>query len=130
MYSQEAFEKGKTHDELWNAAQHEMVHYDKMNGFMRMYWAKKILEWSESPAEGLRIALYLNNKYQLDGRDPNGFVGCMWSICGIHDMGWTERPVFGKIRFMNYNGCKRKFNIEGYVQRIRRHVRDRKYYCE
>lgn len=78
-------EKGKTHDDLWNAAQLEMVHQGKMHGFMRMYWAKKILEWTESPEQALEFAIGLNDKWELDGRDPNGYVGCMWSICGIHD---------------------------------------------
>lgn len=81
----EQFEAAETHEDIWNAAQREMVHLGKMHGFMRMYWAKKILEWSASPAEALATALYLNNKYELDGRDPNGYVGCMWSIAGIHD---------------------------------------------
>ncbi|GBG74222.1 hypothetical protein CBR_g17934 [Chara braunii] len=116
IYTKEQFEKGKTHDPLWNAAQLEMVHYGKMHGFMRMYWAKKILEWTSSPEEALSVAIYLNDKYELDGRDPNGYVGCMWSIAGIHDQGWAERPVFGKIRYMNFNGCKRKFDVEAYVQ--------------
>jgi deoxyribodipyrimidine photo-lyase len=89
-----------------------------MHGFMRMYWAKKILEWSASPAEALETAIFLNDKYSLDGRDPNGYVGCMWSIAGIHDMGWAERPVFGKIRYMNLAGCKRKFDVERYIARV------------
>jgi deoxyribodipyrimidine photo-lyase len=93
-----------------------------MHGFMRMYWAKKILEWTASPEVALADAIYLNDRYSLDGRDPNGYVGCMWSIAGIHDMGWAERPVFGKIRFMNYAGCKRKFNIESYITRIGQEV--------
>ena len=118
VYTRAQFEAGETHDELWNAAQGEAVKLGKMHGFMRMYWAKKILEWSASPEEALATALYLNDRYNLDGRDPNGMVGVMWSIAGIHDMGWTERPVFGKIRFMNYAGCKRKFNIPNYVARI------------
>lgn len=118
VYTREQFEQGKTHDKLWNAAQLEMVHCGKMHGFMRMYWAKKILEWSASPEEALETSIYLNDKYELDGRDPNGYVGCMWSIAGIHDQGWAERPVFGKIRFMNYNGCKRKFDVEKYIARI------------
>ena len=95
-----------------------MVHRGKMHGFMRMYWAKKILEWTKSPEDALKYAIFLNDKYNLDGRDPNGFVGCMWSIGGVHDMGWKEREVFGKIRFMNYNGCKRKFNIQNYVAKF------------
>jgi len=86
-----------------------------MHGFMRMYWAKKILEWTPSPDIALRTAQYLNDRFALDGNDPNGFTGVGWSIMGIHDMGWTERAIFGKIRFMNYDGCKRKFKIATYV---------------
>ncbi|KAJ1087364.1 hypothetical protein NDU88_000540 [Pleurodeles waltl] len=110
-YTLEQLEAGKTHDPLWNAAQLQMVHEGKMHGFLRMYWAKKILEWTKSPEEALQFSIYLNDRFELDGRDPNGYVGCMWSICGIHDQGWAEREVFGKIRFMNYNGCKRKFDV-------------------
>eukprot|EP00884_Botryococcus_braunii_P017486 jgi/Botrbrau1/4420/Bobra.0348s0010.1 len=119
IYTREQFEKGMTHDELWNAAQLEMVHSGKMHGFMRMYWAKKILEWTNSPEEALEIAIWLNDKWELDGREPSGYVGCIWSIGGIHDQGWAERPIFGKIRYMNYAGCKRKFNVDAYVQKIR-----------
>eukprot|EP00271_Cylindrocystis_brebissonii_P020399 TRINITY_DN6735_c0_g2_i1.p1 TRINITY_DN6735_c0_g2~~TRINITY_DN6735_c0_g2_i1.p1 ORF type:complete len:573 (-),score=116.16 TRINITY_DN6735_c0_g2_i1:73-1791(-) len=122
LFTYEQLEKGKTYDELWNAAQLEMVHMGKMHGFMRMYWAKKILEWTPSPEEALAATIALNDKYSLDGRDPNGYVGCMWSICGIHDQGWGERPVFGKIRYMNYAGCKRKFNIEAYVALVNKMV--------
>ncbi|KAM9844657.1 CPD photolyase [Aulostomus maculatus] len=111
LYSREQLEKAKTHDKLWNAAQYQMVTEGKMHGFLRMYWAKKILEWTTSPEEALSIALHLNDRYELDGQDPNGFVGCMWSICGIHDQGWAERPIFGKIRYMNYKGCLRKFDV-------------------
>ncbi|KAL1529069.1 hypothetical protein AB1Y20_000031 [Prymnesium parvum] len=115
VYSLEQLEAAKTHEDVWNAAQRQMVQTGKMHGFMRMYWAKKILEWSPSPEEALRRAIYLNDRYELDGRDPNGYVGCAWSVMGTHDMGWTERPIFGKIRFMNYAGCKRKFDIAKYV---------------
>ncbi len=118
VYSLTEFELGKTHDLLWNAAQLEMVVTGKMHGFMRMYWAKKILEWTSSPDEAMRIAIYLNDKYSLDGRDPNGFVGIAWSIGGVHDRAWGEREVFGKIRYMNYNGCKRKFDVVKYIKRI------------
>ncbi len=121
IYSKEKFENAETHDELWNAAQVEMVSTGKMHGYMRMYWAKKILEWTRSPEEALNIGLYLNDKYELDGRDPNGYVGLAWSIGGVHDRAWTERPVFGKIRFMNYNGCKRKFDVKAY---IKKHIED------
>ena len=115
VYTQDILEKAKTHDDLWNAAQLQMVRDGKMHGFLRMYWAKKVLEWTESPSEALRISLFLNDKYELDGRDPNGYVGCMWSIGGIHDQGWAERAVFGKIRYMNYKGCLRKFNVPEFV---------------
>ncbi|XP_069829490.1 deoxyribodipyrimidine photo-lyase-like [Dendropsophus ebraccatus] len=117
VYTLEKLERGKTHDPLWNAAQLQMVHEGKMHGFLRMYWAKKILEWTSSPEEALRFAIYLNDRFELDGRDPNGYVGCMWSICGIHDQGWAERAVFGKIRYMNYQGCKRKFDVEQFERR-------------
>lgn len=116
IYTLSQFENASTHDELWNAAQIEMVTTGKMHGFMRMYWAKKILEWTESPEQAMEYGIYLNDKYELDGRDPNGYVGLAWSIGGVHDRAWTERPVFGKIRYMNYNGCKRKFDVKRYIQ--------------
>ena len=94
----------------------EMVKTGKMHGYMRMYWAKKILEWTKSPEEALYASIYLNDKYQLDGRDPNGYAGIAWSIGGVHDRAWSERNVFGKIRFMNFNGCKRKFDVLRYIE--------------
>lgn len=115
LYSLGEFEFAVTYDSLWNAAQLQMIHEGKMHGFLRMYWAKKILEWSPSPQQALATAIYLNDRYNLDGRDPNGYVGCAWSIIGTHDMGWAERPIFGKIRYMNFDGCKRKFNVAGFV---------------
>ncbi|XP_024029072.1 deoxyribodipyrimidine photo-lyase [Morus notabilis] len=122
LYTREQLEKAQTSDPLWNASQLEMVHHGKMHGFMRMYWAKKILEWTRRPEEALEISIYLNDKYEIDGRDPNGYVGCMWSICGVHDQGWRERPVFGKIRYMNFAGCKRKFDVDGYIAYVKRLV--------
>ena len=107
LYTTQQLETAKTDDRLWNAAQLELVHLGKMHGFMRMYWAKKILEWTATPEQALADAIFLNDKYSLDGRDPNGFVGCMWSIAGVHDMGWAERPVFGKARFQEMNVCLR-----------------------
>ena len=118
LYTLEEFEHAKTHDELWNAAQIEMVTIGKMHGYMRMYWAKKMLEWTKSPEEALEFGIYLNDKYELDGRDPNGYVGLAWSIGGVHDRAWGERPVFGKIRYMNYNGCKRKFDVKNYINKF------------
>ncbi|GFH13538.1 uncharacterized protein HaLaN_09438, partial [Haematococcus lacustris] len=85
--------------------------------------AKKILEWTASPEDAIELAIYLNDKYELDGRDPNGYVGVMWSMVGIHDQGWGERAIFGKIRYMNYAGCKRKFDIPGYVSYVNRAVK-------
>jgi deoxyribodipyrimidine photo-lyase len=115
IYSLNEFEAANTHEDLWNAAQKELITNGKMHGYMRMYWAKKILEWSKSPEEALKIAIYLNDKYELDGRDPNGYTGCAWAIGGVHDRAWFERPVYGKIRYMNRNGAKRKFDIEKYI---------------
>jgi deoxyribodipyrimidine photo-lyase len=117
VYSVKEFEEGRTHDDLWNAAQLEMVRTGKMHGYMRMYWAKKILEWTKSPEEALRIAIYLNDRYELDGRDANGYVGIAWAIGGVHDRAWGERPIFGKIRFMSAGGCRSKFNVKAYVER-------------
>ena len=117
LYTLDAFEHAHTHDKLWNAAQNEMVHTGKMHGYLRMYWAKKILEWTVSPEEAFSIAIFLNDKYSLDGRDPNGYVGIAWAIGGLHDRAWFERPVYGKIRYMNSNGAQRKFNVEEYISK-------------
>lgn len=119
VYSLEEFELAKTHDALWNAAQLEMYTTGKMHGYMRMYWAKKILEWTKSPEDAFNNAIYLNDKYELDGRDPNGYAGIAWSVGGTHDRAWNERNVFGKIRYMNYNGCKRKFDVKSYMEKFK-----------
>ena len=116
LYTSEEFEDAKTHDQLWNAAQIQMKRLGKMHGYMRMYWAKKILEWSPSPETALQTAIDLNDKYELDGRDPKGYTGIAWSIGGIHDRAWFERPVYGKIRYMNFNGCKSKFDVDKYIK--------------
>jgi len=116
LYPKEQFEQADTHDLLWNAAQNQMRLTGKMHGYMRMYWAKKILEWSPSPEIALQVAIDLNDKYELDGRDPNGYAGIAWSIGGVHDRAWFERPVYGKIRYMNFNGCKSKFNVQKYIE--------------
>lgn len=119
LYTLGQFRHAHTHDELWNAAQREMVHTGKMHGYMRMYWAKKILEWTKSPKEAMHIAITLNDAYELDGRDPNGYAGIAWSIGGVHDRAWFDRPIFGKIRYMNANGAKKKFDVEKYIQKNR-----------
>jgi deoxyribodipyrimidine photo-lyase len=118
LYSLKELEGAKTHDPYWNAAQKQMVMEGKMHGYMRMYWGKKILEWSRTPEEAFRNGLYLNNKYELDGRDPNGFTGVAWCF-GKHDRPWGERPVFGNVRYMNDKGLKRKFDADRYVRMIK-----------
>lgn len=117
VYSLEQFEQSDTHDEAWNAAQTQMVKEGKMHGYMRMYWAKKILEWTDSPESAMKIAIYLNDKYQLDGRDPNGYAGIAWSIGGVHDRPWFEREIFGQVRYMNKNGLEKKFDLKKYISK-------------
>jgi deoxyribodipyrimidine photo-lyase len=116
-YTRDEFEQAKTHDPYWNAAQTEMAVTGKMHNYMRMYWGKKIIEWTKDPAEAFEIMLYLNNKYELDGRDPNSFTGVAWCF-GKHDRPWQERQIFGKIRYMNAKGLERKFKIAQYVERV------------
>ena len=98
VYTRQQLERARTHDDLWNAAQLQLVHEGKMHGFLRMYWAKKVLEWTNNPETALREVLRLNDRFSLDGNSPGGFVGAMWSVAGVHDRAWAERPVFGKIR--------------------------------
>jgi deoxyribodipyrimidine photo-lyase len=119
LYSIEELEQARTHDLYWNAAQKEMVVKGKMHGYMRMYWGKKIIEWSKTPEEAFRVALYLNNKYELDGRDPNGFTGVAWCF-GKHDRPWGERSIFGNVRYMNDKGLKRKFNADKYLEMMKK----------
>jgi deoxyribodipyrimidine photo-lyase len=120
VYGLDEFEHGRTHDALWNAAQIEMVRTGKMHGYMRMYWAKKILEWTVSPEDAMQIAIYLNDRYELDGRDPNGYTGIAWSIGGVHDRAWGARPVYGKVRYMSYGGCSSKFDVKTYISGFER----------
>lgn len=117
LYDLNAFESASTHDDAWNAAQTEMMTTGKMHNYMRMYWAKKILEWTPDPETAIDIAITLNDRYELDGYDPNGYVNILWAIGGLHDRAWQEREVYGKIRYMNFNGLKRKFDIEKYIER-------------
>lgn len=114
VYSLKELEQAKTHDPAWNAAQIQLINSGKMHGYMRMYWAKKVLEWTESPEQAIEFLVYLNDHYSVDGGDPNGYAGIMWSLAGVHDRPWAERNIFGVIRYMNYAGLKRKFDIEAY----------------
>jgi deoxyribodipyrimidine photo-lyase len=118
LYTREQFEEAATHDRYWNAATTEMKITGGMHNYMRMYWGKKILEWSATPREAFATTLYLNNKYCLDGRDPNSFAGVAWCF-GNHDRPWKEREIFGKVRYMNARGLERKFNMEAYLQRVK-----------
>ena len=118
LYNLEELENAKTYDPYWNAAQNEMRLTGKMHGYMRMYWGKKIIEWTATPEIAFKVALHLNNKYELDGRDPNGFAGVSWCF-GKHDRPWGERPIFGNVRYMNDNGLRRKFDADKYVENVK-----------
>lgn len=117
LYSPADLEGARTHDPYWNAAQRQLLLAGWMHNTLRMYWGKKILEWSPTPEEAFRAALYLNNKYLLDGRDPNGFAGVAWCF-GKHDRPWAERPVFGTVRYMNANGLRRKYDMDAVLRRV------------
>ena len=117
LYDPQELESGSTHDPYWNAGMREMRITGSMHGYMRMYWGKKILEWSPSPEQGFAALLTLNDRYFLDGRDPNSYAGAAWCF-GKHDRPWQERPVFGKVRSMTAGGLRRKFDMEAYLRRV------------
>jgi deoxyribodipyrimidine photo-lyase len=116
-YCAQQLERADTHDRYWNAAMSEMVHTGYMHNYMRMYWAKKILEWTPEPVDAFRTTLYLNNKYFLDGRDASSYANVAWAF-GLHDRPWPERPVFGTVRYMNASGLERKFDIGAYLRAV------------
>ena len=119
LYTPRQLEQAETHDELWNAAQRQMVCTGWMHGYLRMYWAKKILEWSASPEDAYQVAVTLNDRYELDGRDPNGYAGIAWAIAGKHDRAWgPERPIYGTVRYMSYASTSRKFDSAAYIKRM------------
>ncbi len=119
LYTESQLESADTADALWNAAQAEMIKTGRMHGYLRMYWAKKILEWTRSPEEAFDICVRLNDKYFLDGRDPNGYAGIAWAIGGKHDRPWgPRRPVFGTVRYMSSAGMARKFDVKAYIERV------------
>ena len=117
LYDLDQLEQAKTHDPYWNAAMEEMRLTGFMHSYMRMYWGKKIIEWSPDPETAWGRTLHLNNKYFLDGRDPNSFCGVAWCF-GKHDRAWQERPVFGKLRYMNARGLERKFDMARYIRQV------------
>src|SRR5215207_5021388 len=122
-YTTKQLENAETHDEYWNAAMREMVHTGYMHNHMRMYWGKKILEWIDTPEHAYKTTLYLNDKYFVDGRDPNSYANIAW-VYGNHDRGWKERPVLGKIRYMSAVGLERKAKPEEYVEKVERLVEE------
>jgi len=115
LYSLDDFEAGATHDPLWNAAQLQLVREGLIHNYLRMLWGKKILEWSRSPREALKTMIHLNNKYALDGRDPNSYSGIFWCL-GRYDRGWPERPIYGKIRSMSSINTARKVGVKKYLR--------------
>ena len=117
VYDREQFEFARTHDALWNACQKEMLLRGKIHGYYRMYWGKKIIEWSRTCQDALETMVYLHDKYALDGRDPNTYTNILWCF-GLHDRPWTERPIFGMVRYMSNDGMKRKTNVAAYLREI------------
>ena len=120
LYSAEQLESAETHDPLWNAAQKQMVLTGWMHNYLRMYWAKKVLEWSPSVVSAYHRAIWLNDRYELDGRDPNGYAGIAWAIVGKHDRPWFDRPVFGQVRYMSLASTGRKFDSKRYIAEVER----------
>ncbi|HYI95863.1 MAG TPA: deoxyribodipyrimidine photo-lyase [Bryobacteraceae bacterium] len=117
QYTAKQMETAETYDELWNATQKELLVRGKIHGYYRMYWGKKIIEWARTHEEALTFMLYLHDKYALDGRDPNTYTNVLWCF-GLHDRPWAERPIFGQIRYMSYEGMRRKTNVEAYIREI------------
>ncbi len=122
-YDRETLDRGETDDPYWNAAQRQMVVTGKMHNYMRMYWGKKLLEWHDDPADAFRVALEMNNRYELDGRDPNSYAGVAWCF-GKHDRPWAERDIFGTVRYMSASGLERKFDMDAWIERVRETTRD------
>ena len=117
VYTIGELENAKTHDGLWNATQIQLIREGTIHGYLRMYWAKKILEWTPSPKEGLKTAIYLNDKYAYDSPSTNGYVGILWAIAGLHDRAFVDYPITGKIRRMTYDSLKRKYDLGDYLNK-------------
>jgi deoxyribodipyrimidine photo-lyase len=118
LYTLHQLESANTYDDLWNAAQIQMVRFGWMHNYLRMYWAKKILEWTPDVATAMKYSIYLNDKYFLDGRDPNGYAGIAWAILGKFDRAWGDRPIFGKIRYMSGASTGKKFDSKEYIRQM------------
>ncbi len=119
QYKLDVLERGETYDELWNAGQLQMVKYGWMHNYLRMYWAKKIVEWTPNVRIAMKVVIYLNDKYELDGRDPGGYAGIAWSMLGKFDRAWFDRPIFGKRRYMSGESTGRKFDSKTYIKQVR-----------
>ena len=117
IYSLKELENAKTHDKLWNATQFQLIKEGTIHGYLRMYCAKKISEWTPSPKEELKTAIYLNDKYAYDSPSANGYVGILWAIAGLHDRAFVDYPITGKIRRMTYDSLKRKYNLGNYLKK-------------
>jgi deoxyribodipyrimidine photo-lyase len=118
VYSLDTFAAARTHDELWNAAQTQLVREGRIHNYLRMLWGKKILEWTASPREALAVMIELNNRYAVDGRDPNSYSGIFWCL-GRYDRPWgPERPVFGTVRYMSSENTRRKLSVNEYLRRF------------
>ncbi len=117
-FTLDQLERGETYDDLWNATQKELLLRGKIHGYYRMYWGKKILEWSPTPQEAVNAMIYMHDRYAIDGRDPNTYVGVLWCL-GLHDRPFVDRAIFGQVRFMSYDGMKRKTHISAYLDEIR-----------
>ena len=118
LYSPAELERAKTHDKLWNATQIQLLKEGTIHGYLRMYWAKKIFEWTITPDEALKTAIYLNDKYAYDAPSPNGYTGILWAIAGLHDRAFNNYPVTGKIRRMTYDSLKKKYNLDNYINKF------------
>jgi deoxyribodipyrimidine photo-lyase len=117
VYPRDQFERAETHDALWNAGQRELLRHGKIHGYYRMYWGKKIIEWSVTHQEALATMVYLHDRYALDGRDPSTYTNILWCF-GLHDRPWAERPIFGMVRTMSLDGMRRKTDVDAYIRSI------------
>jgi deoxyribodipyrimidine photo-lyase len=117
-YSRDQFANAATHDPLWNATQREMLAHGRIHGYYRMYWGKKVIEWSPSFEDALETMLYIHDRWALDGRDPNTYANILW-LFGLFDRPWPERPIFGKLRYMSLDGMRRKTDVDSYIQEMK-----------
>ena len=116
-YTRDQFARAETHGALWNATQREMLRHGKIHGYYRMYWGKKVIEWSAMYQEALDTMLYIHGRWAVDGRNPNTYTNILW-LFGLHDRPWQARPIFGKIRYMSLEGMRRKTDVDAYIREV------------